>query len=566
MLRRAPSRSASGRARPRLAHVLVVACLSAACVTSPAAEEPIHPESAPTSAAEIPSAACAALDTTLVRRIYRGIDPERSGEIQLIPPESLQAGGLSHASPFDMTQRIPLLIHGSGVVRPGSYDAPVTLADVAPTAAQILRFPGFRAPDGRPLTEALIPAPQRRLPRLVVTVIWDSAGNDLLNRWREGWPGLRELAGDSAWFTNAAVGATPSNTPPSHATIGTGAFPMTHGVPDEYVRFDGRIERPLHLGPKVLRVPTLGDRYDLALGNRPEVGLVGSLSAHLLMMGRGSFVHGADRDIAVTREPNSTATGGDDTAPRWRLPGGMSSYYSFPEYVNDPAMARGFLRRIDELDRADGEADGRWRDHEISSLLGGWETPARSAWQTDLIEAVIERQGFGADEVPDLLYVNYKMLDSLGHKYSADGVELLDGLRAQDQELDRLVRLLDELVGRGEWVMFLTADHGMARDPAVTGAERYEAGQLAESIEATFGSPDDRVVQRTRPTQIWLDTDALAASGSTVDDVALHLWSLTRAEVVTGDEEVERPDEPAFLAAIPTSSVQELPCLRTTQP
>lgn len=544
--------------------MIVVTCLTAACVTSPAAEEP-PPGTVPASAADIPAAACAALDPTVVRRIYRGIDPERSGEIQLIPPEGLQAGGLSHASPFDTTQRIPLLIHGPGVVRPGTYDEPVTLADVAPTAARILRFPGFHAPDGEPLTQALLPASRSRLPRLVVTVIWDSAGIDLLNRWGESWPVLRRLAGDSAWFTNAAVGATPSNTPPSHATIGTGAFPMTHGIPDEYVRVDGRIERPLHLGPAVLKVPTLGDRYDLALGNRPEVGLLGSLSAHLLMMSRGSFVPGADRDLAVTREPNSTATGGDDTAPRWRLTGGMSSYFSFPAYVNDPAFARGFLHRIAELDRADGQADGRWREHEISSLLGGWETPARSAWQTDLIEAVIEREGFGADEVPDLLYVNYKMLDSLGHKYSADGVELLDGLRAQDQELDRLVRMLDELVGRGEWVMFLTADHGMARDPAVTGAERYEASQLATSIEATFGSPDGRVVQRTRPTQVWLDTGALARSGSTVADVALHLWSLTRAEVVTG-EEVERPDEAAFLAAIPTSMVRELPCLRTTRP
>jgi hypothetical protein len=140
-------------------------------------------------------------------------------------------------------------------------------------------------------------------------------------------------------------------------------------------------------------------------------------------------------------------------------------------------------------------------------------------------------------------------------------VELLDGLRAQDQELDRLVRVLDEQVGRGEWVMFLTADHGMARDPALTGAERYEARQLARSIEAAFGSPDDRVVDQTRPTQIWLDLDALARSGSTVEDVALHLWSLTRSEVVVGDDEIDRPDEPAFLAVVPTAMFPELPCL-----
>ncbi len=436
-----------------MVQLLSIAALTTGCVASQqgaASFDDVDPPAADASTIEaLPRRICAATDAELVRRIVQGANQKRSGEIQLVPPESLQAGGLSHASPFDTTQQVPLLVTGDGIVRPGVYERRVTLADVAPTAAEILKFPGFRAPDGSPLSEALLPAAERDVPRLVVTVIWDSAGTDLLDRWDEGWPRLRELADRSAWFTDAALDASPSNTPPSHATIGTGAFPRTHGIPDEYVRFDGRIERPLHLGPRVLRVPTLGDRYDLAMGNESLVGTVGSLSAHLLMMSRGSFVPGADRDLAVTREPKDSATGGDDSAPRWQLSEEMAPYYAFPAYANDPSMDDRFLTEIEALDRADGADDGRWRDHEISSLLGGWDTPARSAWQTDMVEAVIEREGFGADDVPDLLYVNYKMLDSLGHSYSADGVELLDGLRAQDRELERLVRILDERVGTG---------------------------------------------------------------------------------------------------------------------
>jgi hypothetical protein len=507
----------------------------------------------------LPRAICDRLTPTLLRRIDHGAHRERSGEIQLVPPESLQAGGLSHASPFDTTQRVPLVLVGAGV-RPGAYAEPVTLADVAPTVASVLEFDGFDAPDGRSLDEALMPPEEREPPRLVVTLIWDSAGTDLLRRWPDAWPRLRALAARGAWFTHAALDASPSNTPPSHATIGTGAFPSTHGIPDEYVRVgDGRIERPLHLGPRILRAPTLGDRYDLASGNRPLVGAVGSLSAHLLMMSRGSFVPGADRDLAITREPRDAATGGDDSAPRWQLSEEMAPYYRFPPYANDPAFAERFLREVDALDLADGADDGRWRDHEIAPLLGGWDTPARSAWQTDLIAGVIEREGFGADDVTDLLYVNYKMLDSLGHSYSADGVELADGLRAQDRELDRLVTTLDRLVGRDAWTMVLTADHGMARDPEVTGAERYDVSSLAATVEAAFGA-DGRVVEQMRPTQIWLDTAALERGGATVDDVAAFLMALTRDEVVAGDGPVARADEPAFLAAIPTAALGDLPC------
>jgi hypothetical protein len=235
----------------------------------------------------------------------------------------------------------------------------------------------------------------------------------------------------------------------------------------------------------------------------------------------------------------------------------MAPYYAFPGYANDPAMDDRFRRELETLDRADGADDGRWRDHEIESLLGGWDTPARSAWQTDLVEAVLEREGFGADDVPDLLYVNYKMLDTLGHAYSADGVELLDGLRAQDRELDRLVGILDDRVGAGEWAMFLTADHGMARDPEVTGADRYDVRALTASIEDVFGN----VVQQMRPTQIWLDTAALQAEGASVDDVAAFLAAMPRADVVRTEGQVERPDDPAFLAAIPTAAIGELACL-----
>ena len=560
-MRALPRTSRRGRRPlPAAARALAVAWLAAACVASQADPPPDPTEPLPGGDAEVaatPEAICDALGPTLVRRIAQGAHAERSGEIQLVPPESLQSGGLSHASPFDTTQRVPLLVYGDGIVRPGVYEEPVTLADVAPTAAEILRFDGFDAPDGRSLSKALLPAAERDVPKLVVTVIWDSAGTDLLERWREGWPRLRALAERSAWFTHAALDATPSNTPPSHATIGTGAFPSTHGIPDEYVRIGSRIERPLHLGPKVLRSPTLGDRYDRELDNEPLVGTVGSLSAHLLMMSRGSFVPGGDADLAITREPKDAATGGDDSAPRWQLSEEMAPFYDFPDYANDPAMDDRFRRELETLDRADGADDGRWRDHEIASLLGGWDTPARSAWQTDLVETVIEREGFGADDVPDLLYVNYKMLDTLGHAYSADGVELLDGLRAQDRELDRLVGILDDRVGAGEWAMFLTADHGMARDPEVTGADRYDVRALTASIEDVFGN----VVQQMRPTQIWLDTAALEAEGASVDDVAAFLAAMPRADVVRTEGEVERPDDPAFLAAIPTAAIGELACL-----
>jgi hypothetical protein len=451
-----------------------------------------------------------------------------------------------------------MLWYGRGYVRPGIYRRPVTLADVAPTLGALLRFP-FDAPDGRALREALLP--DRPLPRLVVTLIWDSAGRDVLDRWPHAWPTLRGLARDGAWFERATVGSSPSNTPPSHATIGTGAFPDRHGFTDEFIRLAGRMEKPNQNGPAFLLMPTLADLYDRAKGNRPLVGVVATLSAHVMMMSHGSLWGGGDRDLAVTRERGQAPTGGAE-ATRWNLTPAMAPFYRRPAYVNDVG---GFLRDVRRLDQADGSLDGRWRDNDIAQLANGFDTPARTPYQTRLVEEVVRREGFGDDPVPDLLFINYKAIDTIGHKFSADSPEMLDALRVQDEELRRLVAFLDREVGRGAWALVLTADHGANRDPAVTGAFQIDINELQRRVDAAFDDGDSvPLVQDARPTQMWLDPRELADAGATPAEVAAFLSSLTKGDVPAANERPVPPGEagaPAFAAAFPSSILSRLPCL-----
>ncbi|MGH2591148.1 MAG: alkaline phosphatase family protein, partial [Actinomycetota bacterium] len=405
--------------------------------------------------------ACRNADADVLLRTWRGVRVDWSGDIQIVPKEpNFVNGGLTHATPFDYTQDVPVFLYGPGFVAPGVYDRPITLADLAPTTGALLKFP-FRARDGRPQTQALLPEDERALPRLVVTVIWDSAGNDVLERWPDSWPYLASLLPEGAWFTNATVGASPSNTPIGHATIGTGAFPRHHGFVDEFVRVNGRLQKPNENGPGFLLEPTLADLYDRAMGNEPMVGAIATLAAHVMMMSHGSQWGGADRDIAVTREKEFGETAGAESV-RWNLTNDMAPFYELPAYVNElPPLAD----YIDDVDRADGALDGMWRDNDIEQLKNGFDTPARTPFQQTLVETVIEREGFGADDVPDLLYLNYKAIDTIGHKFSADGIEMSDAVETQDDALERFVGFLDENVGQGEWVMVLTADHGTQRDP-----------------------------------------------------------------------------------------------------
>ena len=524
-------------------------------ITTTATPSPIAPPSA------LAREACRTIDRDVLLRTWRGVRLDRSGDVQIIPIEpNFVSGGLTHATPFDYTQEVPVFLYGPGFVRPGTYDAPITLADVAPTTAALLKFP-FLARDGAAQTQALLPDDERGLPRLVVTLIWDSGGTNVLERWPASWPYLASLVPHGAWFTNATVGASPSNTPIGHASIGTGAFPVHHGFVDEYIRVNGFLQKPNANGPAFMLEPTLADLYDRAMRNRPKVGAVATLAAHVMMMSHGSQWGGADRDLAVTREKEFGETAGAESV-RWNLTSGMAPFYELPSYVNDlPPLSR----YVDEVDRADGALDGLWRGNSIEQLSNGFDTPARTSFQQTLVERLVERERFGVDDVPDLLYVNYKAIDTIGHLFSADGIEMSDAVATQDAALERFVEFLDRTVGHGEWVVVLAADHGTQPDPETSGAFRIDVAKLETGLTDAFDDGDDvPVVQRVRPSEIWLDRDELRENGHTLADVSRWLLALTQADTfknqnvpATGHE-----DERVFAAALPSSILAALPCVR----
>ena len=526
---------------------------------SPSIATSLPPPPGGASARAVIEQTCADNSKEVLVRTWRGIMPGRSGNLQIISrfPDYIGAG-LTHSSPYDYTQEVPLFLYGPGFIKPGVIDEPVTLADLAPTTGALLDFP-FDAPDGTVQTEAL--QQDRPLPRLVVTLVWDSGGMNVLNAWPKDWLYLKSIMGEGAWFTDASVGASPSNTPTGHATIGTGAFPAEHGMVDEYVKVNNRIEKPNANGPAFMVLPTLADLYDRAMDNEPEVGALATLSAHLMMIGHGSQWTGGDQDIAVAREKEDAATGGDETAVSWSLTSGMAPFYEIPEYVNELPKIDRFN---DELDSMDGARDGMWRDNSIEQFHDGFDTPARTPFQTQLFENVIQEEGFGADDVPDLLYLNYKAIDVIGHAFSATGIEMSDAIRVQDQHLEIMVDFLNDTVGKGQWVLALTADHGTNFDPAVSGAFQIDTGSIEELLNQQFDDDDDvPLIDKFRTTEFWLNEEELRQGGHDLLDVSSFLLGLTQAETFKPGREPlpGHEDDTVFAGAFPTSLMERMPCL-----
>ncbi|MGZ5353964.1 MAG: alkaline phosphatase family protein [Actinomycetota bacterium] len=527
---------------------------------TPAPSEPSESD-APASPVEpapevLEDAACAMPHEQLVR-VWRGTDQERSGQIAIVPQEpNFLGSNFPHSGPWDYLQDVPLFWLGPGIIPAlGAVDRAATLADVAPTQGRLLGFP-FDAPDGRPLPE--IPAPATP-PALIVTLVWDAGGMSVLDEFPDAWPVLRSLIDDGVWYEHASVGSSPSITPATHATIGTGAYPMRTGQTDAEFRLGPDLVRAGALGPVLLMEPTLGDLYDRALGNEPLVGALASVTWHLNMASHGALWGGGDRDIAVLRVPAAADNEGAE-GTIWNLQGKNTPFFAFPEYVNDLPPLSSYT---EEVDREDGALDGRWRDNSIEQYEEGWATPARIPYQGRMVEEVIAREGFGDDDVPDLLFVNFKAIDHVSHIWSVNSPEMQDTLRWQDRDLGRFVEFLDAEVGEGRWVLALTADHGAQFDPEVSGAFQVTPGQLEEDLVAAFPSSTDQpVFQAVRTSQIYVNETTMRASGYTFEEIARFVLAYTKQQGATDPSAVpaDELDDPVFAAAIPIASLPALEC------
>ena len=510
-------------------------------------------------------------------RTYNSYRPDRSGDIQFFAnPPDFVGSGLPHVGPWDYVETVPMLWYGPGYIKPGvTVKRPVMLADMAPTQAELLHY-DFDAVDGRPMSEALVPESQRRTPpRLIVTLIWDAAGMVTLGQYKElggwpnAWPYLKSLESQGTWYSDATVGLSPTSTAQSHATIGTGALPMNHGLIAHHFRVGNQMTTPWSQASRLLDLPTLSDLYDLANGNRPTIAAIGTVPIHMGMESHGTQWGGGDKDIAIITNVNNPATLGAES-PTWGMTTSLKPYYSTPSWVDPdgnpttvdyrPAQ---YKRFVTELDLADGKRDNKWRKYSLNTeqTLYGFETPARIPWETLLVEDLIRKEGLGQDSTPDLLFVNYKVIDYVSHVQSMNSLYMADSVKWQDDSLRTLVSYLDKKVGEGNYVVNVTSDHGAMPDPKVTGAFVASPGKIGSAINDKFG---DDTVMLTQNTTAFLDVPLLESNGYSVDDVAKFVGTLTKGQTYLEGSQYSQNEanDKLFVASFPSYLLPEMPCIK----
>jgi len=91
-------------------------------------------------------------------------------------------------------------------------------------------------------------------------------------------------------------------------------------------------------------------------------------------------------------------------------------------------------------------------------------TPFGNSLLTEFAISAVDAEKLGQDNTPDFLAVSYSSTDYIGHNFGPQSKEVQDTYIRLDRELAKLFDALDQKVGKGNYSVFLTADHAVAEN------------------------------------------------------------------------------------------------------
>jgi predicted AlkP superfamily pyrophosphatase or phosphodiesterase len=360
---------------------------------------------------------------------------------------------------------------------------------------------------------AVVLGPQAQTPpKLLVVVVVDQLRADYLQRFDRHWHGgFRTLLDKGLVFDNARYPYLGTVTCAGHSTIGTGTLPHTHGMISNgwWLRDERRLvgctadnaAMDISYGPPVrlgnsaahLMVPTLADELRMQKpGARVVAVSMKARSAITLAGHAGDAVVWFD-DLAGSWATSQAYASGPvpavkefidknpyekDLGREWTLMAPAGSYVNRDAGVGErpPSGWNGLFPHP-----LHGRGRGGTVDQQFSDL---WQsTPLADAYLERMAAALVDGFSLGQRTATDFLGISFSVLDDVGHNFGPDSREIEDVLRQLDVTLGVFIDRLDARVGRGNYVLALSADHGVAPIAIAPRGGRVATDDIRERIE-----------------------------------------------------------------------------------
>lgn len=392
-------------------------------------------------------------------------------------------------------------------------------------------------------------------PKLVVGIVVDQMRYDYLTRFYSKYSegGFKRMVNEGFNCKNNHYNYIPTYTGPGHASIYSGTTPKYHGIIANYW-YDKSEKASVYCA---------GDTTVQSVGTKAKAGQMSPrrLKTTSFADENRLFTQLKGKTIGISvKDRGAILPAGHSANGAYWFQGKdeghfiSSSFYmnSLPNWVNDfnaSEVAEDYLKvwntlyDINTYTESGSDLntfEGGFKGKETATFpydLGklntdnnGFDilkaTPYGNSIVTDFAIAAIDGEQLGQDAVTDVLAVSYSSTDYVGHNFGVSSKEVQDTYLRLDKDLERLFNALDAKVGKGEYTVFLTSDHGAIEVPSYLQTVNIPSGyfdsrgfktKLKDFLNTRFGASD--LLENVSNQQIFLNRERINLLGLNLSDV-----------------------------------------------
>ena len=394
---------------------------------------------------------------------------------------------------------------------------------------------------------------QNDSPKLMVGIVVDQMCYEYLYRFRDHYTegGFKRLMNEGTNCRTTHYNYVPTYTGPGHASIYTGTTPSNHGivandwldrvanstvncVEDQTVQTVGSDSKKGMFSPARLKVNTITDQLKLerpaskviamSIKNRGAILPGGHLSdgTYWFDSKSGDFITST---FYKQELPQWVADFNKKNLPEKSMKQVWNTFFPIERYVesgpdNSPYehLLPGKTEPVFPYDLS--KMSTKETVYDLFTC-----TPFANTFLTDFAIQALHAEKMGQNGATDMLCISYSSTDIIGHEFGPQSKEIQDTYIRLDRELERLLNELDNTLGKGNYTLFLTADHAVVPVPQLLVDKKLAGGyvflseavkQLKTDVTDTFGA--DLIVAEEN-LNIYLDRTLIRERGLKYDEV-----------------------------------------------
>lgn len=395
-------------------------------------------------------------------------------------------------------------------------------------------------------------------PPLVVGLVVDQMRWDFLYRYENhyGNGGFKRMMNEGYNFNNVMINYVPTVTAIGHTSVYTGSVPSIHGIAgnnwldketgesiycttDSSVKGVGSSSEKIGAhSPKNLWSTTITDQLGMSNNFRSKVvGISLKDRASILPAGHNPtgafwFDEGTGNFVTSTYYMNDL--------PEWLkkfnaqnlgkqlVSNGWETLKPIAQYIESTGDNMPWEGQLGTASTPTFPYRNLSSDYDDKKGVIR-TTPFGNTLTLKAAEAAIDGYNMGKNSDTDFLVVNLASTDYVGHTFGPNSIEVQDTYIRLDKDLETFFNKLDKQVGKNNYVVFLTADHGAANAEGYMRANKMMTGffddGLKKNLEAELKQKfaNDKLILGVENYQIYLNHKVIGENNLDVKGIKDYL-------------------------------------------